>query len=109
MIELAYLITFWYLLLPSLGTLKIPVIVYSMVISGMLAMSIYVDSIVDSKSSKWIMAGAICFVLSDSILAINKFLTPIPQAAVAIMSTYLFAQFALVKGFLSLWGGDKAT
>jgi uncharacterized membrane protein YhhN len=103
----AYLIALWYLLIPVLGGLKIPVVVYSLVISGMLAMSIYVDYIVASKSSKWMMLGAVCFVMSDSILAINKFLTPVPLAALAIMSTYLFAQYALVRGFLSLWGGNQ--
>ena len=107
-VVLAYLMVLWYLLVPTLGQLKIPVMVYSLVITGMLGMSIFVDSIIDSSASKWMMAGAISFVLSDSILAFNKFHTPIPFAAIAIMSTYLFAQYALVRGFFLLWGGTNA-
>ncbi|MBK8721555.1 MAG: lysoplasmalogenase [Saprospiraceae bacterium] len=100
---IGYLLAMWFVLIPTLGGMKIPVILYSIVITTMLAMSIYVDSILDSAASKWMILGAILFVLSDSILAFNKFHSPVPFASLAIMSTYLFAQFALVKGFLQKW------
>ena len=46
--------------------------------------------------------GAIAFVLSDSLLAVNKFYQPIPYAGVFIMLTYCAAQFLIVRGFIRL-------
>jgi len=100
---LAYLIFMWIILMPTLGALKIPVIIYSIVITCMLATAIYVDTIINSVASKWLIIGAISFVISDSLLAFNKFHTPFAFASIAIMSTYLFAQYALVRGFLKFW------
>lgn len=100
---LAYLIIMWILLFPTLGEMKIPVTIYSIVITSMLATSIYVDTIINSNASKWLIIGAISFVISDSLLAFNKFHTPFAFASISIMSTYLFAQYALVRGFLKFW------
>ena len=44
------------------------------------------------------VAGALLFVLSDSILAINKFYMPFDLAGTFIMLTYGFAQYLIVQG-----------
>jgi uncharacterized membrane protein YhhN len=44
------------------------------------------------------IAGAIFFVASDSMLAINKFKNNFPYANVLIMFTYAAAQFCIVHG-----------
>jgi len=44
------------------------------------------------------VVGALFFVLSDSLLAINRFKMAIPQAGTWIMLTYLIAQFLIVRG-----------
>ena len=46
------------------------------------------------------MIGAIFFIISDSLLAINKFYFPLPYSAFWIMSTYSFAQYFIVSGIL---------
>lgn len=52
-------------------------------------------------SSFWlVMSGAIFFLVSDSMLAINKFMEPIPQADLLVMSTYLIAQFLIIRGLI---------
>jgi uncharacterized membrane protein YhhN len=45
--------------------------------------------------------GAIFFIFSDSIIALNKFLTPVPLVSLLIMSTYAAAQYLLVVGFVN--------
>jgi len=87
---LVYLIGLLYLLFPVLGAMQVPVIVYGTVISVMLLLALQTDR-------PGYRFGALLFVLSDSILAINKFHTPIPFAALLVMSTYGLAQFYLVK------------
>jgi uncharacterized membrane protein YhhN len=40
-------------------------------------------------------------MLSDSLLAINKFMKPLPLASLAIMTTYILAQYLIVEGFIA--------
>jgi uncharacterized membrane protein YhhN len=44
------------------------------------------------------VAGALLFVCSDSLLAINKFGQPFRFAGLLIMFTYCLAQFLIVWG-----------
>lgn len=44
------------------------------------------------------LAGAALFVLSDSVLAINKFYQSFELAGLLIMLTYGAAQYFIVKG-----------
>lgn len=52
----------------------------------------------------WIAVGASVFVCSDSVLAINKFVRPIPSARPAIMVTYHVGQALIAVGVLRLIG-----
>jgi uncharacterized membrane protein YhhN len=45
--------------------------------------------------------GALLFVISDSLLAINKFYQDIPLAGVLIMLTYGLAQLFIMEGAIS--------
>jgi uncharacterized membrane protein YhhN len=47
------------------------------------------------------MMGAILFVASDTMLALNKFYMPFEFAGAAIMVTYCFAQLLIVLGAVS--------
>jgi uncharacterized membrane protein YhhN len=49
-----------------------------------------------------ILIGAIFFVTSDSLLAINKFYNPIQSANFLIMFTYIVAQYLITFGTLRL-------
>jgi uncharacterized membrane protein YhhN len=44
--------------------------------------------------------GASFFVISDSLLAINKFYQPFAHAGILIMLTYCTAQYFIVQGFI---------
>jgi uncharacterized membrane protein YhhN len=97
-----YLTGMLLVLLPSLGDLKIPVIIYASVISIMLLFAFNGFLIWGKPGNKYIFTGAIFFVISDSILAINKFYTPIEKSSFFIMLTYLVAQYLIVVGILKL-------
>ncbi|HEX5652033.1 MAG TPA: lysoplasmalogenase [Chitinophagaceae bacterium] len=91
----ASLITFLY---PYLGGMKIPVPVYGIVISFMLLLALHLFFIPNRQAGLLMLSGAVLFVISDSILAINKFYRPFNGAGLLIMLTYGLAQFFIVRG-----------
>jgi uncharacterized membrane protein YhhN len=99
---LLYLFGMLFLLIPKLGSLKIPVEVYAIIISLMLIESVKGIFNWGNKSKYLVFVGAVFFVTSDSILAFNKFYTPIPNASFWIMSTYLIAQYCITAGVLKM-------
>jgi uncharacterized membrane protein YhhN len=97
-----YLIGMLSVLFPSLGDLKIPVFVYATVISTMLIFAFNGFLVWEKPGNRYIFFGAVIFVISDSILAINKFHTPLEKSSFFIMLTYLVAQYLIVVGILKL-------
>ena len=89
-----------WLLFPHLGELKLPVIIYAAVICTMLLCSLHVFTKVKSPDNFFYLVGAIAFVLSDSLLAFNKFYQPFSYAGIFIMLTYCAAQYFIVRGFI---------
>ena len=85
------------LLWTHLGELQIPVFVYATVLMlmGVFAVSRQVDN-----GKLLVILGAVLFVTSDSILAINKFYSPIENGRVLTMLTYTLAQLLIVIGIL---------
>jgi alkenylglycerophosphocholine hydrolase len=75
--------------------LVIPVVAYMLVISLMAFTAILTDNL-------WATAGSILFVISDSILSWNMFVSAIPYSDVLIMTTYYSAQFLIAKSLSSL-------
>jgi uncharacterized membrane protein YhhN len=97
---LGYGITLVWQLYPHLGDLKLPVIVYATVICTMLLCSLHVFLKVNRKSALYFLLGAAVFVISDSLLAIDKFYQPFAYAGVFIILTYCAAQYFIVQGFI---------
>jgi uncharacterized membrane protein YhhN len=87
-------------LYPTLGALRIPVIVYAGVIMLMAIHALLRIGRTNQASFIWVFMGAIMFMISDSALAINKFHTAFAGAGTVIMLTYVSAQFMIVKGVL---------
>jgi len=85
----------------DLGDMKIPVILYAAVILLMLTGAINRIEKVNRKSYWLVLAGAILFVISDSSIAINKFSMPFEGSSIVIMTTYIFAQFLIVQGYVA--------
>ncbi len=97
-----YLIGMLCILLPNLGNLKIPVIVYAFVISTMLLLAFNGFLTWSKPGNKYVFTGAAVFVVSDSILAIDRFHSSIEKGVFFIMLTYLVAQYLIVAGILKL-------
>ncbi|OLY94980.1 hypothetical protein BUE76_20000 [Cnuella takakiae] len=93
------------LLWPVLGTLKLPVAVYGATISLMLLLALHCGIMRRRNVGFALLLGALFFVISDSLLALNRFYAPLPFAGVLIMVTYGLAQWQLVKGAL-LYGAE---
>jgi uncharacterized membrane protein YhhN len=87
------------LLYPHLGGMKVPVLIYGLVISFMLLQAVHMLYVRKVRTAGQFMAmGAALFILSDSVLAVNKFHTPFEEAAIGIMFTYGMAQVLIVTG-----------
>lgn len=86
------------LLSPYLADMKVPVLVYGTVISFMFMLAMHMLFIKNKAAGKWMMFGAILFVISDSVLAINKFYQSFETAGILIMLTYGLAQLFIVEG-----------
>jgi len=95
---LIYILLFLYLLFPYLGAMKLPVIIYGITIGTMLLMSIHTVGTIRYKTSLYFIAGAVLFVTSDSILAINLFAVKYTMLSLAVMLTYASAQYLIVSG-----------
>jgi uncharacterized membrane protein YhhN len=83
------------LLWGSLGPLKIPVFIYALVL---MLMGVFAVVRKRNQGYNWVLLGAIFFIISDSILAINKFYSPFELAGVFTMLTYVLAQLFIVVG-----------
>ena len=95
---LVYAIGLFYFLKDGLGDLFIPVIIYMFVILMMVNTAFLRQGNVPKNSYILVFLGALFFITSDSLLALNKFYHPLPLANVWIMTTYAFAQLFIVLG-----------
>ena len=80
--------------------LRIPVFVYALAITSMLIGALSRRKLVDKKSFQLIVVGALLFVLSDSLLGLNKFFMEVPYAGFWILLTYMSAQYFIVRGLI---------
>ncbi|MDC7236100.1 MAG: lysoplasmalogenase [Spirochaetales bacterium] len=85
---------------PFMGKLFIPITAYIDVIA---LMGIAVTSCIYTQplnAALTALAGAVIFMISDTLNAWNRFASEIPNERVYTMTTYLAGQFLLVLGFL---------
>jgi uncharacterized membrane protein YhhN len=82
------------------GNYRAPVILYTVVILTMLASALNRYGKVNGVSYMLVSIGAILFVASDSMIAINRFLEKFDFARILIMSTYITAQYLIALGCL---------
>ena len=94
------LLSHW--LAPSLGEVAGPVMLYVCVITVMV-----VSAILAEFSKPWVYSGVILFLISDSILAVNKFKSPVPMRGYLVWATYYLAQYGIAIGFLREKLGEK--
>ena len=95
---LIYYAVLIYVLSPHLGDMKLPVRIYGVVISYMLIQALQTSRIKNKHAALLMILGAVFFILSDSLLALNKFYQPFDNAGIAIMVTYGIAQLLITFG-----------
>lgn len=91
-----------YWLLPHLGDFRIPVIIYACVIMLMVLFATNRFGRISEGSFWATFLGALLFMLSDSMIAINKWPAPFELAPTLIMITYISGQWGIVAGLV--WG-----
>ena len=110
----AYIALMLYILHPKLNTdteetkgLLMPVVIYTCLIVGMA----YLSYLRDRKTPGFwcVFIGAIFFVLSDTILAFNKFVISLPTPGLFIMFTYGIGQYLIVIGTVQVTAKDSKT
>ncbi len=99
-IVLIYSVLFYVKLLPNLSVLRIPVLIYVLIIGGMLIASFRAFDFEKQRFGWIVLAGTLLFAVSDSVLAINRFLFPIPLGSVLVMLTYSLGQLLITEGSL---------
>ncbi|MFQ5640685.1 MAG: lysoplasmalogenase [bacterium] len=91
------------ILKPHLGNLKLPVLVYIIVITSMtwLALNRWLST--DSPGCVWAFVGALFFMASDAMLAFDRFKSPFSKARFFVLTTYVIAQwlfaFSITSGY----------
>ena len=87
-------------LYPGLGSMLIPVMVYALVLLTMGLWAHKRRGATTIASFKYVSTGVILFVISDSLIAINRFAFDVPGERLLVMSIYMAAQFLIVQGLL---------
>lgn len=80
--------------------LRIPVAVYVTAIALMAAQALGRASVLGDRAARQVALGACFFMLSDSLLATNRFVQPLPLAQVGVLATYYAAQAFIVQGMV---------
>jgi uncharacterized membrane protein YhhN len=89
----------------GLEDMRWPVVAYTTIIITMLGFAFSRWKLVPPASFWPVFIGAALFVLSDSMIAVNKFISPFEGSRVAIMGTYIAAQFLIAWGMVKGLGG----
>lgn len=85
------------------GELRVPVVVYVVVLALMatLALARAWSRVSPAPSAhttaRWAAAGAVLFVISDSVLAWDRFGGGLPVASLCVLSTYYAAQYCIAR------------
>ena len=85
----------FFLLAPKLGPMKLPVFIYIAAITLMAGFA--AARFIDRGGTKPLLAfiGAVLFLISDSVLAYDRFARKVPGARIIILGTYFPAQLLI--------------
>jgi len=89
------------LLYKNLGEMLVPVLIYGLTICAFGTVALYNYLEKKSNTSLLLVIGAVIFIISDSMIALNKFHEPKDMYSVAIMVTYVLAQYLICKFMIS--------
>lgn len=104
---LTFTIFFVALVVPNVpGNMQAPIVVYAVCITAMASMARLRLGLTSNNSYQWVMTGSLLFVVSDTLIALDKFRvfplgpTFYAHTDVLIMATYIGAQLLIVRGVL---------
>jgi uncharacterized membrane protein YhhN len=82
-------------------------VAYAAVLVTMVIVALFRYGRTTAASFGLVFGGAVLFMISDSLLAMNKFHAPIQQAGLLIMITYCVAQGLIAEGMLKHEAGPR--
>ena len=80
--------------------MKPVIIIYAFSLILMSMMALNRSGRVGARSARLVFLGSLFFLLSDSMIAVNKFHAAIPLAGFLIMITYITAQYLIMRGLI---------
>ncbi len=95
-----FLFCLLFVLKGHLGAMQIPVMVYGVIITsfGALSLTNYLQN--KTKAALVLLIGALVFISSDSMLALNKFYMPKEFLNLMVMVTYIVAQYLIFRAMV---------
>ncbi len=100
LIVIIYSVNIWIDLRLKLGDFFIPVLAYLIVISVMAISAGSRYRKTHTGSFILCYAGALVFMISDTLIAINKWHHPIENERLIVMTTYILAQWMIINGII---------
>lgn len=80
------------------AALRLPVLAYVLCLAAMAAQAAtWWRSTPSDACARWAAAGGLLFMVSDTLLAFNKFAAPVPLSALWILLTYWLAQWCIAS------------
>ncbi len=89
---MVWVIGMGYWVVPKAGSIAPALVVYFSALTLMVLLSVL------STAPRIAVAGALLFLLSDSLIGLDRFVTPLPERHLAVMSSYYLAQALLFWG-----------
>jgi alkylglycerol monooxygenase len=80
--------------------MRVPVAIYVLVIACMAAQALGRAQVLGDRGARMVALGALFFMCSDSLLATNRFVHPLPYSQLGVLGTYYIAQVLIVMGML---------
>ncbi len=83
-------------IVPEAGDMRVPVTAYMIAIS-LMAIS---AGFRNDRQFLWVAVGALIFMVSDTLIAVSRFVTPFEYSGIAVMTTYYTAQWLICVGIV---------
>lgn len=80
--------------------MRIPVAIYVLVIGLMAAQALGRATVLHTAAARTVAWGALSFMVSDTVLALDRFVQPIAGAYLWVLGTYYLAQCLILHGML---------
>jgi len=90
-------ILMYWLLWPGLEQMKIPVLLYLIIILLMGWLAAERHTKLPNRFTRWAAVGAVLFIISDAILAVNRFRFDFAFSTYLVMISYYFAQWLIAS------------